>query len=394
MTLFRELAPRFVAYLLIISCALLLYFRYPGQPLAPGARIKVPRAFTTYYMAWKKASSGTSPYRLSDPDSYRLSPGVLAWISPLPTKLGEAWLIFSSFSIFLFGLSLLVGSRYKTWNHVTALFLGLVLSWKGILETIESGQLELVILSTAVIAGSLMIRLPMVCGLLLGILPWFKLQWLVLIIPLLMVASSTTLHAPGKKARRGRMLITGYLFSWFIWGAAIPAFVFGSDRAIELTRGWIEVLRTQPVSLYFSDLNQSMWTLIVRWTGSSLPNAIALTLITLGFLLGRLLARTGRAASPGETLAWISPWMLLTQLMNPLSWRWGSIFTVGMPLSIHSDSSPWNWRKTLISGCVTALWLLQLNPTLQLFGIEHWSELNHYGAVTTFWILLLFMRLD
>ena len=168
----HQRGPRWAALVLILVAVSGLALRTPIGTLP----LEAPKAFTIYHSAWKKAVSHANPYSKSGSESgtYKYSPGVLAWFSLLPSDTARAWGVYSAVTLGLFALALWIGSRYRTWGSVVALTLGLLLSWRGLVETLENGQLELLLFSIAILAGSLMVRLPFVGGFFFGVLPWLK----------------------------------------------------------------------------------------------------------------------------------------------------------------------------------------------------------------------------
>ena len=97
-----------------------------------------------------------------------------------------------------------------------------------------------------------------------------------------------------------------------------------------------------------------------------------------------------------EVFVWLSPWLLLTQLVNPLSWRWGSVFVVGAPfaIAVMSRSIGKTAVRSLLFSTVVVLWAFQLNFVVRPMGYHHWTDLHGYGILTLYWGLLLILCLD
>jgi hypothetical protein len=386
-----------VSWTVILLCAVALWFRYPGSQI--GQAGGVPSDFSVYYRAWERVAVGENPYMASDPSPYKYSPGVLAMMYLLPHSSAQsAWVFFGSLSIGIFALSMLIGARYRNRNQLLALLIGLGLGWKGILETLDYGQLELLIFGIAVISTALLRRASTFSGLLAGTLPWIKLPWILLLLPMLITV--VTRKTAGKLPR----FFSGYFAACFLWGAALPALTFGPERALGLSQGWVGILKTQPRSLYFSDINQSLWISIQRWVGSELSAQNGyLTLgcgaILVGCILARLARRTAERGQSSQfaALASISPWLIMTQLLNPLSWRWGSVFLIGIPFAAleaegRETSRRRPWRIFLWS-VVLLLILLQQNPIVKALGYSHWADLHGLGLITVLWIALLLLAI-
>lgn len=353
----------------------------------------IPGDFEVYLRAWQRVSGGQTPYVAADTSPFKYSPGALALVQFLPRDPEKAWQVFGGLSIAGLVGALLFGVTYRGLRSVGRLVLGLVIAWKGIIETLDYGQLELLILALGVGAAASFETLPVLSGLLLGLLPGFKLPWALLFVPFLLASRME----PRRRAHRFRRFLSGYLGGWLLWAEAAPSLTFGRDRALVLSRQWIELLRSQPRSLFESDINQSVWQSVWVTTqklGLAPLVAMGSACILVGWMLGRLVARSQQTASgriaSGQALGWISPWLLYTQWVNPLAWRWGSALAVGMPFAWermrHRGSRMFRWT---VGTWIAFLWLLQQTPFLRLLGIHHWTDLHPYGVVSFYWLLLI-----
>jgi hypothetical protein len=380
----KKIEPFLAACLIIFLAALVLWLRYPAAENA--FQNVIPGDFAVYLRAWERVTSGVTPYVPTDGSPYKYSPGVLSifWLFPKELQPGVAWFAFGTVSVLSLAMSLLVGVRYYRWRDVVALLIGLALSWKGILETLDYGQTELLILGMAVLATASLRKSAALAGVLAGTLPWIKLPWLGLLLPMLLTL---------KSASKGRFsnFLSGYLSACVFWGAAAPALLFGPDRALKLSQEWISLLKTQPSSLYLSDMNQSLWMSAWRWWPSSLSILMA-ALLTLAILARLSLITSSKTRATHMTpLATISPWCVLMQMLNPLSWRWGSVFVVGIPFAVlgREQTGPRRRIQYGLGAIVLLLWLLQQNPFVHLIGKGHWTEFHGHGVITLYWLSLL-----
>jgi len=389
-----------IAYLIIAAAAVTLWIRYPvNQSFGEG---QVPGDFAVYHQAWQRVSAGQNPYVTTDPSPYKYSPGILTIMGGLEkavgsTSIDRAWFVFGSFSILLLAVGLLSGDRFRSNASLVALLLGLILSWKGILETLDYGQLELIIFGVAMLATVSLRRASPISGLLAGTLPWIKLPWVLLAFPLIVIL----LMRKGTKLSR---FFSGYFASCFIWGAALPAMVYGSERAKELSQAWIALLKAQPESLYYSDINQSIWITANRWISQwpalglgdspeALLIGVGIAALILGLVVGRMTQKTAERGQSVQfsALAAIAPWLLLTQLLNPLSWRWGSVFALAAPFATLGTKGEVRRGplRVVVMAFILTLWLLQQNPVVRALGYNHWTELHSAGVITLYWIGLL-----
>lgn len=387
----------------------------------PATSQEVPGDFAVYARALERVQAGRNPYVGSDPSPYKYSPGALAFLRLLGrVDLQESWAIFKALCLLSWGLALLAGVRFDGWQEVGLLLLGLALSWKGLLETLDYGQIEFLVLVASVFAAGLQHRgWHGVSGFLLGLLPWFKLPWGFLLLPFLLQA-----WAAGGLRRYG----WGVGLGSFCMGVLLPGGWLGGQRAWELTQAWGGLLRAQPPELFWSDINQSVWSTAGRWllpawqvfeggaSGASWGKFLA-ALAGVAGSVGLLVALAGIAVSlfahatvahaarrvtvfplapapdawPGA-LAWVTPWLIVMQLLNPLSWRWGSLLLVGVPFTYSRVRR----HKSFAGACpawvaASLLLALQQNPLVRLLGYQHWTQLHGYGVITLYWLALLWL---
>ncbi len=351
-----------------------LFLRYPFNTKSSAP---LPTDFLVYIKALERVNAHQNPYVEADTSPYKYSPGLLAVAQVLPAYPALAWMTFSSIS--LLGLAWIFFSALRKIpaKHALLLPLGLMISWKGILETLDYGQMELLILGLSVLAAEGVAKRPIAAGFLAGALPWIKLPWGFLIVPLILFPQSS----------RSRLLLTfGFFLSAFAWGILLPVSSFGISSSWDYTLAWIQLLKVQPQHLFTSGMNQSIWISSQRWVS---PSGLALAAATcfVLFLFYRLFKALRSSEKQGSTaLIWISPWLIFIQLINPLAWRWGSALLIGMPLALRKSSAV----GLAISG---ALYLIQLNPVVKKLGYAHWSELHESGSITAFWLSLLINHL-
>ncbi|OFZ82611.1 MAG: hypothetical protein A2583_07885 [Bdellovibrionales bacterium RIFOXYD1_FULL_53_11] len=394
----NKLNPIWGGIFLSVLSVVLLVVRYPVQFWKHAGAF--PIDFWVYHHATVRYFAGASPYVTGDTSPFKYSPGALALMMAFPRNHVHAWYIYSTLSILFLALAIMTGSRFKSWKNVVLLLFGLFFCWKGVLETLDYGQSEFFMLGLATLAGVLAPRRPFVAGVIAGVLPWFKLPWALIALPVFVVALYSR-HEP--RRRGGVRFVAGAFAGTFGFGAALPALVFGAEKALVLSQQWVRLLRVQPEWLFMLDLNQSLWITLQRWCGGSrwlgITAGVAVTVLLTAGLAKRLAGfiRSG-AVRRMDVFAWLAPWMLFMQLVNPLSWRWGSLFLLGIPVAAMER----NWKTMptlkrrsmfLLAGVAVFFWLLQLNPVLQLFGIKHWSLLHGSGVITVYWLAFLLLCL-
>ena len=371
-----------------------LYLQFPGNP--DFSSLKVPEVFRIYSEIWAKLQSGENPYVLSGYATFNFSPAFLSFIRVLPNSPQDAYFWFSLLSIALFSVSLYSGARYRSWKDVGLLLAGLALAWRGVLEALQYGQVELILFFILITASSLFSRWPFFTGSLLGILPWIKAPYGFLMIPFILAANRREVFGdPRPTLPRLKLLFSGILFSSVFWGAAIPSLTFGPDRALELSIAWGKMMKVQPSQFFLVGTNQSLWVAMERWFNLNSAAEFGVGAILGGWLLGVLLMRRPASPAAQDSFIWITPWLILTQLLNPLSWRWGSLFVVGACFSAFRPSRPrLGFFRVILWIGIIVLFLLQQNFIVQpFFNLPTWTDLNDLGTVTLYWLLLFVVTL-
>lgn len=373
----RDQLPVLASWCVLGLCGMNLFKRYlfsSWREIAGGipGLVHPPGDFLVYFQAWQRVKQGMIPYVVTDGSPYKYSPSILAFIGLLPGDPIRAWFIFGSLSLLFWLGAIGLGVRLKSWGDFLKLCLGLLLSWKGVLEVLDYGQMEFVLLILAVMGARSFFPFPFFSGMVLGFLPALKLPWIVFGLPFFLQAQSEQFWK----------WVGGFVLAWVIWLFGIPVMFFGRERALALTQSWMQILRAQPFDLYLSDINQSLLALGLRLFQES-PQvqrlALAFTLISGGGLLGYLIQR--RRWISGE-LSTLTPWLLFVQLLNPLAWRWGSVFALGAPFAAQNRAL---WVLVLI------FLALQQNPVVHLLGFSHWTDLHPYNLVTGYWLVLIFL---
>ncbi len=386
--------PWLAALGLSLSVAAILYLRYPGN--FEQYRAGVPQDFSVYVKAWARFSQGENPYVPTEYLAFKYSPGILALIGMLPRSPQDAWFVFSILCIGGFALSVMIGARYKVWRDVIALVFGILFAWKGILECLDYGQVELFIFPLLIIATSVYTRHTTLSGALVGMLPWIKLPLLFMLIPFLVASSRREREELKPPLRRLKLFSSGFILSSVFWGAALPSLVFGPDRALRLSQSWFEVMRTQPAILFQTDVNQSLWASVARWGVFLHSSTAALGVASLicGLLMGLLILRRPYSPTAQDSFAWISPWLIMGQLVNPLSWRWGSVYLLGAGFAAFRPGRRFMWFRGILWIAVILLFAVQQNPVVRPFlGVGHWTDLHELGVITLYWVGLLMLTI-
>ncbi len=391
----RLFQPSVAAAVIALAVFFALYSQFLGSSIVWSSP-KVPQIFQTYSEVWGSLQAGLEPYSDRGYSSFTFSPAFLALLNFLPRSAQDAWFVLSLISIAFFSIVLFTGARYRDWIEIAYLLAGLGLSWRGILECLQHGQMELLIFSLIVTATSLFSRVPFITGVILGLLPWMRIYYVFLFVPFFLAASRRDPSGePRAPQPRLKLLFSGLLFSSVFWGAAVPSMVFGPDQALSYSISWYKLIQSQPALYFFSGTNQSLWVAIERWfelDQSFVGYGIAA--ILLGTLLGLLVLRRPVAPSAQDSFVWLTPWLIMNQLLNPLSWRWGSVALIGTCFSAFRPGRRWFLFRGLLWIAVVFLFLLQQNFFVRPFlGLETWTTLHEFGTVTLLWLMLLVLSL-
>ncbi len=379
--------PRRVLAGFLLLCSVALYCR--NVPLTDLGSARAPGDFKVYLTARDRVAAGEDPYRLDVYSEYKYSPAMVLPYSVLPRSHDAAWLINKAILVLTWAVSIwagVLGIGAFTWRHLSLVVLGVALSWKGLLEAFDYGQVDVFLLAGAVTAAIQLARRPRVAGAVIGLLPALKLPWAVMILPFLFAA---------RAKKKTFQVLVGFGLGVFAWLAVVPVLFFGREKTIGLTRAWFYLLGHQPAGVYSVGINQSPWLLVLGWQLHPWLQWGAL-LWMMGFLLAVVLRlmKVQRLPNEVQPLVWVTPWLIIGQLMNPLAWRWGSLLFVGAPLGIER-SGLWEnriWRSA-VGGIMILLILIQMNPVVQCFGWGHWTDLHPYGTIALYWIGLLLLGL-
>jgi hypothetical protein len=385
----KFLNPKPLAISLLVFMSVLLFFRHLQDlnfnSVIPLDASPLPGDFKVYMRAVERLKSGINPYVVTDESPYKYSPGALIPFLILPSSPALAWVAFKFFSVFSWFVALSLGAPLRTWKHLGLLLIGISLSWKGLIETLDYGQLEFWVLSIGVLAHSLFRTQRGFSGFLLGCLPCIKPQWGLLIFPFLFIGIQDD------RARLKHFLI-GYALGGSLLGVLLPGLVYGLTQLPELFQSWLYVLKAQPEALFLGDHNQSLLGTLSRWK-SEWPTG---TLIGSGLTLCWLIWVIKASVQLNSTLyrrnaiVFITPWLILTQLMSPLGWRWGSLLLIGAPfLWKHPSKTRSSFIFWALALGIFASFLIQQAPIARMIGFENWADPHHYGSITLFWMITL-----
>ncbi|MEK7692375.1 MAG: glycosyltransferase 87 family protein, partial [Bdellovibrionota bacterium] len=346
-------------------------------------------------LARDRLIQGMDPYIPNEILPYKYSPFAALPYYLLPTDHAMAWFYFKLVSILALIKTLAFGYREATWRRVLLTFVGIALAWKGFAQTIFYGQLEFIILAMAVGATWLFPFSPLLAGILIGILPWLKIPLGFLVFPFLILL--WTDYSRTRNTRPGIAFFGGLGLASVFCGVIFPALAFGLDRTLELTRSWLVLIKTQPPELFEEAINQSIWMAMVRWFGPAVGGSFVMKAIVLALILGAmalLVRRHMRNWSVRENpLVWISPWILLNQIINPLGWVWGGLFVLGVPLALEKPLPRKRWLFVLTLILIAATWLVQQRPFPQMMGFATWEDLFPLASITVFWVAVLALAL-
>jgi hypothetical protein len=355
----------------------------------------VPHDFEVPILARDRLAQGLDPYVVTDPFPYKYSPFAAIPFLLLPSDHAVAWVVYKGISVVSLALVILFGIRPITWTRVGLAALGAALAFKGTLSVFHAGQIEMLLLLIAVGATLAYRKSPLVAGVLVGLLPFFKLPLGFLFLPFLAVAAKEIFETGNY--RQLIRLSCGIAVTAVLCGVLVPGLVLGFKETYAYTLSWMELLKVQPEILYHEPLNQSIWSAGLRLPaplgGSLILKAAILLLIAATVFV--LIRDHMRRWQPSDGLAWISPWLLLTQLINPLGWAWGGVYVLGLPLAMERSGAfrSGRWLPRLLWVIVACGVLGQNKPFPQLLGFHSWEDACAYGTFTYFWVALLALAL-
>lgn len=327
------LGPWTLAYLGIFALGIYLYIRYLGSP--------IPDEFRSMLNSYENFQASGRVYRLSDFHGFKLPPIFLVLIGLLPQSPQAAWEVHLSASILALMVSLALGARYRTHRELLFLAAGLWLSWGGLNECLSGGHLETFCLLLTLISCVLFTRYTLAAGLIAGFLPWIRFPYLILSLAFLLASARRRRVLTGDLAsfykppsQRMKDFFSGMFFGWIVAGAVVPALAFGPEVALELTQNWMDVLKSQPYLWVGDPKNQSLWVSLGT-VFKSYPNlSVGVSAILSGWLVGAMLVRRPYAPTAQDAFSWVSPWLLLIHLLNPVSFIWAQTSLVGLTFAV------------------------------------------------------------
>lgn len=359
--------------LLLVFIAFALFYR--GWPTSD----PLPKDFAVFSIALERFRQGLSPYDAHIVMTYKYSPGFFSILHALWPPISDssshiAWWCFKAFSLVLWLCTMILCFPVHNRKNFLALLIGLAFCWKGLIETLDFGQLEYVLFSLTFFAAyweSRSLFFTVIAGILAGLLPWIKL-------PFALVPVILFLHSQSKKR-----FSSGVFISAIFMGVILPVFTFG-NRFFSIYCDWFEALKNQSAEILIQEpANQSLLATLSR---SGVPPLFA-TLICAAliaiFLIHEWSLVRKKANSRDELPTRI---LTLLLLVNPLSWRWAGLFLIGVPGILMQKSRGFLFTLSLL---LFFLWLIQLNPISKFLGFARWTDLYPYGVITLTWILCL-----
>ena len=364
------------ASLILLPLVLYLFFRF--QHGTPGD-------FEVYRVALSRLDAGLAVYQISDLNPYKYSPAFL-WIfkwafgwsrDPWPWFLGfslSAW----CGSLWMFLKSL----RIEGWLGSVALVIALLLGFRGILETLGYGQVDLLLHSVVLIAysrwlGGVSEKGKGLESILIGVgfagVLVVKPPFLLLMVPFFLARNWTV---------AGSMVLSLFAF------LGIPFVMKGAGGGMALYSEWFALLQQQHTPEYLTgNMVQNLSATICRWFGildqvHRIQHGIEiLTLCFFGVLWFRRVRMT-----PG----WILSFLPLHFLVYPVTYR-TTLFSL-IPVYLWLFFGYLHRRFTgitLILGLLSALLLLlATREGAQILGIQDWDRLSALGIYAGAAILL------
>ena len=351
---------------MIATVALVLFIRHlPGWDWADPSGI--PADFRVYLHAIERYRSGLSPYDVADLMTYKYAPGLfpLFWLGlGWAPNAAIAWLTFKALSLSCWAAGAWRSIPSTSWRDLGLLFVGLLFTWKSLLEALDFGQLEVL----AFLLLSLSFSTGRLAATAAALFPFLKLPWGVF-------SLGWSIRTRAKYWRTASLVV-------FLFGVGAPLLMFGGRGGLQSYSDWWHVLNAQPASILVKEVaNQSLSALFGRLFGSpwvGLLNA-ALVLVVTARISWK---RRGEEGS----LTPLTRWAVAALLANPLSWRWGGLLLLATPWVVAD-----RWQRLETRGLTAALiahWLFQQTPVVRAFGWNHWTDLHPYGFITLGWLLV------
>jgi hypothetical protein len=350
---------KILAGLALFGVGLSLFYRHWDGRGTP------PQDFMVFHRAGIEAAQGGEIYRPQDPLPFKNAPGALEIFRLLPDEPVTAWLLFKALSIAVALSALFPLFGFERRRDLALLGLGFLLSWRGIIETLDFGQLELFGMGGILWAAFAQAKgRAFSVGVALAFLPLFKPAWALLWLYF-------WFRAGPRRARLTLGLGGGSIVGWGL----LPLLMEGPERAFALTRAWVAQLGAQPVALFSGAdvFNQNLFIACTRWFGPSGGWVAGVVFVLVGGWA--LYLRRGR-----PWYEQIGPALIFMQLLNPLAWRWGSVFLIALPPALAREKVT---GATVLSWGICALLALAFGATKSdTWWAAYWMTL-FFGALLT-----------
>ena len=339
----------------------------------------LPKDFAIYLKSLERLTQELSPYQTTDEHPFKYAPGTLLFFQLLPENAQIAWWITKLLS--LTGLCAVLWSMSYSLTQVSYLIrlaIGFALAWKGLLECLDYGQLEILLLSLFYFAFFSIEKKPILSALALSIAALFKIHWGLLALPLIMIIFP-------KNRKRGVTFLSSLFGFSLVFSGIVPLLYFGPEKLYSLYVEWFHILKIQPSWLYISPENQSLWAVSLKtsspplaWIGSFLA-----VVTSIGVTYKAKLNRRD------SKISLVLLWLLTLLLVSPLSWRWSNLILILLPFStFYALFKMQNVYAKLSMSVLILLYAIQQNPIARILGFSSWKDFHQYFLITLLWLFV------
>ncbi len=362
----------------------------------------VPTDFRTYWLTSERLTQGASLYVPSDSSPYKYSPAFAMlfrgsfFVLPQPLAI-YLWSILS-IALYLSGLALLVHRTLRdskpTLFSIAVFSLSMALSWRGILETLAYGQIDLIVGGVFLVLSIGALR-PSQRSYTQGIANALLWTFLLLVKPQLGLSFPAFAWILGL---RFVIQVTGFT----VLAYSIPFIVLGPSKGWNQLLEWIHCLQIQQTPAFIAgSLNQSLAATLAR-TFQSLESVGWMTtagcFMHLGIFLVYVLQsinhrKRKQGAFSTEDRFILLGWGLGGYLLfSPLSWRWFNLFWPPLVLFLVSAGRgrvaaiSWAILGVLSWGGLWRLLSIDTHDFVSLSGFQTWANLSLYLGFL--WIIL------
>ncbi len=390
-----------ITQIFILFLSLYFFFRF-GIHFFLNDSSRIPKDFFVYWVTSQRLETGESIYQVSDGSPFKYAP-IFAYFFRytfflLNQKLAAGIWMTGSLIFFLLSwhhwIQFLYSKIIPRNDPRPFIFtlIGVAIGWKGFLETVSYGQIDLFLLGACLLAFSPSDKLKVgFRTLLVGAILSIKPQLAILGLPFLMIfgLKQTLLAA-----------ITTFIFY------SLPFLFLDFSETTTLFQSWVVVLQKQSSEVLSNHINQNIGAVAARITGNVssaghfIYGGLGILAIFYLFLLFKHLNKiswtSNRASQKKEVFFWISFGLSSYLVFNPLSWRWLTFLWVPLLVFLWLNVESRKLKHCIILSIFWGFLIKFQDPLNKITGVDDATSFLGLFLVPSmiFWLISSYVLLS